>query len=76
MKEMTSVATTMMSEDEKAEIEREMNGGAGPTSPAPASVSPAPAPAAQPHDGEPSTAESTAPSSLAVSPGRSRPTRP
>ncbi|KAI0675848.1 X-domain of DnaJ-containing-domain-containing protein [Trametes maxima] len=44
MKEMTSVATTMMSEEEKAEIEREMNGGAGPASPAGAPVSPSPAP--------------------------------
>ncbi|EGN96674.1 hypothetical protein SERLA73DRAFT_184800 [Serpula lacrymans var. lacrymans S7.3] len=36
MKEMTSVATTMMSEEEKADIERELNGGspsAGPSSP-------------------------------------------
>lgn len=34
MKEMTSVATTMMSEEEKAEMERELNEGRGPASPA------------------------------------------
>ena len=33
MKEMTSVATTMMSEEEKAEMEREMNEGRGAASP-------------------------------------------
>ncbi|KAI9062530.1 DnaJ-domain-containing protein [Trametes sanguinea] len=45
MKEMTSVATTMMSEEEKAEIEREMNGGATPTSPGVAPTPPTPTPA-------------------------------
>ncbi|KAH9913559.1 DnaJ-domain-containing protein [Epithele typhae] len=46
MKEMTSVATTMMSEEDRAEAERDLNGGATPTSPAvsPAPASPAPAP--------------------------------
>lgn len=37
MKEMTSVATTMMSEEEKAELEKEMNGAADRT-PSPAGV--------------------------------------
>ncbi|KAI0352142.1 DnaJ-domain-containing protein [Trametes cingulata] len=62
MKEMTSVATTMMSEEEKAEIEREMNGGvspaspaAAPVSPSPASPQPQPAAAASPHVPEPTT---------------------
>jgi hypothetical protein len=31
MKEMTTVATTMMSEEEKAELEKEMNGGVSPS---------------------------------------------
>ena len=35
MKEMTSVATTMMSEEDKAQMEKEMNGGARATSPTP-----------------------------------------
>ncbi|KDQ61404.1 hypothetical protein JAAARDRAFT_30838 [Jaapia argillacea MUCL 33604] len=35
MKEMTSVATTMMTEEEKAEIEKELNGGASPNSAVP-----------------------------------------
>ena len=40
MKEMTSVATTMMSEEEKADMEREMNEAAGgvPSSPSPATL--------------------------------------
>ncbi|KAI0773282.1 X-domain of DnaJ-containing-domain-containing protein [Trametes elegans] len=42
MKEMTSVATTMMSEEEKAEMEREMNEGGSPASPGNAPVSPTP----------------------------------
>ncbi|KAF7982588.1 hypothetical protein HWV62_27601 [Athelia sp. TMB] len=37
MKEMTSVATTMMSDEEKAELEKEMNGG---TTPVPGTPSP------------------------------------
>lgn len=41
MKEMTSVATTMMTEEEKSELERELNGGT--TSPASPSISGAPA---------------------------------
>lgn len=52
MKEMTSVATTMMSEEEKAELEKEMNGGATPpatvsseaTTPTPGIAEPTPAP--------------------------------
>lgn len=35
MKEMTSVATAMLSEEDKAEIEKEMNGGAKASSPTP-----------------------------------------
>ncbi|OJT06717.1 DnaJ-like protein 1 [Trametes pubescens] len=42
MKEMTSVATTMMTDEEKTEIEREMNGGVSPASAAGAPVSPSP----------------------------------
>ncbi|KAH9893438.1 X-domain of DnaJ-containing-domain-containing protein [Cubamyces lactineus] len=45
MKEMTSVATTMMTDEEKAEIEREMNGGAAPGSPSVTPASPTPTPA-------------------------------
>jgi hypothetical protein len=46
MKEMTSVATTMMTDEEKAEVERQMNSGS-PSSPAgPASVGDASTPAA------------------------------
>ncbi|KAI0364345.1 DnaJ-domain-containing protein [Pilatotrama ljubarskyi] len=73
MKEMTSVATTMMSEEEKAEIEREMNGGVSPPSPAAAPVSPSPA-SPQPH---PAAAAASAPhvpestTSLVPSPARS-----
>ncbi|KAI0060685.1 DnaJ-domain-containing protein [Artomyces pyxidatus] len=52
MKEMTNVATTMMSEEEKAELEKEMNGGAAPaasvSTPDAASVSSA-TPAPPPH---------------------------
>lgn len=39
MKEMTSVATTMMSDEEKAEMEKEMNGGTTPVSGEPTSPS-------------------------------------
>lgn len=53
MKEMTSVATTMMSDEEKAEIERELNEGRGPASPSATSppqgampTAPSPPPAA------------------------------
>ncbi|KAI8996611.1 X-domain of DnaJ-containing-domain-containing protein [Trametes punicea] len=68
MKEMTSVATTMMSEEEKAEIEREMNGGAAPGSPSAAAVSPSPAsPQPQPADST-GTAQQT---SVVPSPARS-----
>lgn len=80
MKEMTSVATTMMSEEEKADMEREMNeaaGGAPPSSPSPA-VSPAPAQPAAPTPTPASPASATgggaAPSSrvsLVPSPARS-----
>ena len=51
MKEMTSVASTMMSDEEKAEIEREMADGGAPASPPP--VSPAPTPAATPAPASP-----------------------
>ncbi|KAI0704502.1 X-domain of DnaJ-containing-domain-containing protein [Cerioporus squamosus] len=46
MKEMTSVASTMMSDEEKAEIEREMAEGGASATPPP--VSPAPTPVATP----------------------------
>ncbi|TFK85102.1 DnaJ-domain-containing protein [Polyporus arcularius HHB13444] len=46
MKEMTSVASTMMSDEEKAEIEREMGEAGTPASPPP--VSPTPTPTAAP----------------------------
>ncbi|KAI0730633.1 X-domain of DnaJ-containing-domain-containing protein [Earliella scabrosa] len=89
MKEMTSVATTMMSEEEKAEVEREMNEAAGtPASPPPVSPSPSPAPAsprpfpadsALPSAGAtlvPSPARSPSPSSLASpAPGTPGPDR-
>ncbi|OSD04759.1 DnaJ-domain-containing protein [Trametes coccinea BRFM310] len=70
MKEMTSVATTMMSEEEKAEIEREMNGGAAaPTSPAVAPTPPTPPPASpQPQPADSGTVPET---SLVHSPVRS-----
>ncbi|EKM50696.1 uncharacterized protein PHACADRAFT_264112 [Phanerochaete carnosa HHB-10118-sp] len=68
MKEMTSVATTMMSEEEKAEMERELNEGRGPASPSasspphgiiPTSPSPPPggttAPFSAPTPAEPSS---------------------
>ena len=45
MKEMTSVATTMMTEEEKAEMEREMNeahAAASPIPPGPATITPQP----------------------------------
>lgn len=40
MKEMTSVATTMMTDEEKAELEQEMNGGAAPApgTPSPSAI--------------------------------------
>ncbi|KZV63756.1 DnaJ-domain-containing protein [Peniophora sp. CONT] len=42
MKEMTSVATTMMTEEEKAEIEKEMNGGVTPPADEASKVHPSP----------------------------------
>ncbi|KAI0642278.1 X-domain of DnaJ-containing-domain-containing protein [Trametes meyenii] len=68
MKEMTSVATTMMSEEEKAEMEREMGGAASPTSPADAPVSPSPAPSRPQSTAMPAPLSST---SLVTSPARS-----
>ena len=38
MKEMTSVATTMMTEEEKAEMEKELNGGQGAVTPTPSTA--------------------------------------
>lgn len=84
MKEMTSVATTMMTEEEKTELEREMNEGITPASPTLVTPSLAPAPAsprAFPADGAssptgatlaPSPARSPSPSSVA-SPGPGTP---
>ena len=55
MKEMTSVATTMMTEEEKAEMERELNEGRGPSSSSPSTpphgVMPTPSPGAATHNG-------------------------
>lgn len=66
MKEMTSVATTMMSEEEKAQVERELNGGTSPASP---SVSGAPTqPSEQPRTSEASTSAPPVGSSLVLSP--------
>ncbi|KAI0333812.1 DnaJ-domain-containing protein [Cubamyces sp. BRFM 1775] len=65
MKEMTSVATTMMTDEEKAEIEREMNGGVAPGSPSVTPASPTPTPASpQPQPADAGT-------SLVPSPARS-----
>lgn len=69
MKEMTSVATTMMTEEEKADLEREMNGGT--STPPQSSVSDAASPTAgpgesatfsalHPHTAEASTTTATA----------------
>ncbi|KAI0738603.1 X-domain of DnaJ-containing-domain-containing protein [Daedaleopsis nitida] len=74
MKEMTSVATTMMSEEEKAEVEREMNEGVTgvPSSPPPVSPSPTPTPApASPHVIAPDSAAPSARASFIPSPARS-----
>lgn len=62
MKEMTSVATTMMTEEEKAELEKEMNGGMDRT-PSPAGVTHTATPAAAPSTSAPTngTSNSTPP---------------
>lgn len=73
MKEMTSVATTMMTEEEKTEMEREMNGGVSPASPAGAPVSPTPL-SPQPDDAASSATPAPAPqssTSLVATPVRS-----
>ncbi|EIW58542.1 DnaJ-domain-containing protein [Trametes versicolor FP-101664 SS1] len=73
MKEMTSVATTMMTEEEKTEMEREMNGGVSPASPAGAPVSPSPL-SPQPEAAASSTTPAPAPqssTSLVATPVRS-----
>ncbi|KAI0629388.1 X-domain of DnaJ-containing-domain-containing protein [Trametes polyzona] len=67
MKEMTNVATTMMSDEEKAEMEREMNGGVSPPSPAATPVSPTPV-SPQP---TPATAAPQSSTSLVATPARS-----
>lgn len=60
MKEMTSVATTMMTEEEKAELERDMNSGA--STPPQSSVTESPAsPTAGPSEGATATATPTSP---------------
>ncbi|OCH85934.1 DnaJ-domain-containing protein [Obba rivulosa] len=69
MKEMTNMATTMMSEEEKADIEKELNGGITP-SPAPTpgiSASPPP-PTAAPEADTTEPASSTAPAADAAAP--------
>lgn len=77
MKEMTSVASAMMTEEEKAEMERELNGGATPPAQAPsvsgtpaatepeATAQPPPTSQSAPNLSTPVTAESTASPSLA-----------
>ncbi|CDO69779.1 hypothetical protein BN946_scf184766.g24 [Trametes cinnabarina] len=72
MKEMTSVATTMMSEEEKAEIEREMNGGAAPTSPAIRETSHRPLSCTSPPR-SPSPSPATSPAPPAPAPGAEPP---
>ena len=51
MKEMTSVATTMMTEEEKAEMEKELNEGRGVATPAPSVTADAASAATQPTNG-------------------------
>ncbi|PIL24651.1 transporter [Ganoderma sinense ZZ0214-1] len=72
MKEMTSVATTMMTEEEKAEMEREMNEAHAAAGGAPAGPASIPA---QPHVEE-SAAETPASPERATSPTPSPPTVP
>lgn len=79
MKEMTSVATTMMSDEEKAEMEKELNEGRGPASPSPAApphgvmpTSPATSPAAAtPATSTPGEAAATAPATASAANGTS-----
>lgn len=59
MKEMTSVATTMMSDEEKAEVEREMNEGRGPASPSTSSPPHGVMPTSPQAEAAPSTGVST-----------------
>lgn len=72
MKEMTSVATTMMTEEEKSELERELNGAASPSSP---SISGTPAtpphPQAEASTGEAGASSPNNGSSLVPSPDAS-----
>jgi alpha-ketoglutarate-dependent taurine dioxygenase len=71
MKDMTSVATTMMSEEEKTEIERQMNGGVetGDSSPKPVKHTAKPGEAAT-NTGSPTASANahTAPSPVKTSP--------
>lgn len=78
MKEMTSVASAMMTDEEKAEMERELNGGATPPAPSVAGtpaateteatpVQPPPASHSAPDLSTPATAEITASPPLAPS---------
>lgn len=73
MKEMTSVATTMMTDEEKAELEREMNGGT--STPSPSAVNDAASPTAGPSEAtttpppsQPPSAESSSANGTAVTP--------
>ena len=79
MKDMTSVATTMMTDEEKAEIERQMNSntaspstaavGSNPTAPPAASTPSAPVPAAttpEKHSDGPDPTSAPAPAPAAV----------
>ena len=76
MKDMTSVATTMMSEEEKAEIERQMNGGVETSSspsinkPSTSPVGGAPAPAPPPHHPNGATATGTPPAPRPTTPSK------
>ncbi|KAH8093219.1 DnaJ-domain-containing protein [Cristinia sonorae] len=64
MKEMTSVATTMMTEEERADLETQMNEGVTPTPPS--GVTHAPTPAAEPTATAPAAA--TAPADAPIAP--------
>lgn len=75
MKEMTSVATTMMTEEEKADMEREMNGGVSPASPGsatPVAPSPQPQTASAPSAATPDLTSNT---SLVATPASPSPAR-
>ncbi|KAI0046983.1 DnaJ-domain-containing protein [Auriscalpium vulgare] len=70
MKEMTSMATTMMTEEEKAELEKEMNGGVTPPSVAtpPVAADGTPQPALTPESTQPTHVPGTAHSPPPVHP--------